>query len=63
MVKKKAVSLTEKVRQEVLKEYSRIPGEDYEEWCEFIRYEVDARLKEINEQNIKFFNSQKQSKG
>ena len=56
MVKKKALSLADKIRQEVLKEYTRIPGEDYEEWCEFIRYEVDARLKEISEQHIKFFN-------
>lgn len=54
MVKKRCISIVDKVRQEVLKEYTRIPGEDYEEWCEFVRYEVDARLKEIQEERIKF---------
>lgn len=59
MVKKRCISIVDKVRQEVLKEYTRIPGEDYEEWCEFVRYEVDARLKEIQEERIKFI-SEKQ---
>lgn len=59
MVKKRCTSIVDKVRQEVLKEYNRIPGEDYEEWCEFVRYEVDARLKEIQEERIKFI-SEKQ---
>ena len=58
MVKKKCISIVDKVRQEVLKEYTRIPGEDYEEWLEFIRYEVDARLKEIQEERIKFISRQ-----
>jgi len=60
MVKKRCISIVDKVRQEVLKEYTRIPGEDYEEWCEFIRYEIDARLKEIQEERIKFISEQKQ---
>jgi len=53
MTKKKIVSIVDKVRQEVMQEFTRIPGEDYEEWLEFIRYEVDARLQEIEEQRIK----------
>ena len=53
--RKEPISLTEKIRQQVLKEYTRIPGEDYEEWCEFIRYEVDARLQEEQEARVLFF--------
>lgn len=51
--KKEHLRLVEAVRQQVMKEFTRIPGEDYEEWCEFVRYEVDSRLKEIEEQRIK----------
>lgn len=53
--RKEPTDLTEKIRQEVLKEFTRVPGEDYEEWCEFVRYEVDARLQEIQEQRIAFY--------
>ena len=56
--RKQPVSLTEKVRQEVLKQFTRIPGEDYEDWCEFVRYETDARLQEIQERRIMFFSKQ-----
>ena len=52
--KKNQTQLVDKIRQEVMKEFTRVPGEDYEEWCEFVRYEVDARLKEIEEQSIAF---------
>ena len=52
--KKNQTQLVDKIRQEVMKEFTRGPGEDYEEWCEFVRYEVDARLKEIEEQRIAF---------
>ncbi|MBO7736025.1 MAG: hypothetical protein J6S67_25875 [Methanobrevibacter sp.] len=52
--KKNQTQLVDKIRQEVMKEFTRVPGEDYEEWCEFVRYEVDARLKEIEEQRIAF---------
>lgn len=53
--RKKPTDLTEKVRQEVLKQFTRIPGEDYEDWCEFVRYETDSRLQEIQERRIMFF--------
>lgn len=53
---KKPVSIVEKVRKEVLSEFDRIEGEDYEEWMDFIQEEVNARLEEIRKQDI-FFNS------
>ena len=53
--RKQPISLTEQVRQEVLREHTRINGEDYEEWCEFIRYETDARLQEIQKRRNLFF--------
>ena len=53
MTKKKIVSLVDKVRQEVMKEFTRVPGEDYEDWCEFVRYEVDSRIREMQEHRIK----------
>jgi len=59
MTKKKITNIVDKVRQEVMKEFTRVPGEDYEEWCEFVRYEVDARLREISEERAKFFKQDK----
>ena len=53
--RKEPVSLTDKIRQEVLKEYARVPGEDYEDWCEFVRYETDSRLQQVQELRILFF--------
>ena len=61
LVKKRCVSIVDKVRQEVMKEFTRIPGEDYEEWLEFVRYEVDARLQEIAEERAKFFKEKNKS--
>lgn len=43
--------LVKEVRKQVLKEFSRVEGEDYDEWLEFIRYEVDYRLKELRKNN------------
>lgn len=36
--------LVEKIRKQVLKEFKRIDGEDWDEYLEVVRYEVDARL-------------------
>lgn len=36
--------LVEKIRKQVLKEFKRVDGEDWDEYLEFIRYEVDSRL-------------------
>ena len=37
-----------KLHKQVEKELGRIEGEDWEEFQELVRYEVNARLKEIN---------------
>lgn len=59
MAKKKIVSIVDKVRQEVMKEFTRVPGEDYEEWLEFVEYEVNARLADIAEERARFFKQEK----
>lgn len=50
--RKEPTSLVEKFRQEVTKQYTRVPGEDYEEWCEFIRFEIDERLQDAEAQRM-----------
>lgn len=37
-----------KLHKQVEKELGRVEGEDYDEFQELVRYEVNARLKEIN---------------
>ena len=37
-----------KLHKQVEKELGRVEGEDWEEFQELVRYEVNARLKEIN---------------
>ena len=36
--------LVQEIRKEVTKEFKRIEGEDYDEWLEVVRTEVDYRL-------------------
>lgn len=43
----------EKLHKQVEKELKRIEGEDWDEFQELVRYEVNARLKEINRFNKK----------
>lgn len=38
----------EKLHRQVERELGRVEGEDWEEFQELVRYEVNARLKEIN---------------
>ena len=38
----------EKLHKQVEKELGRVKGEDWDEFQELVRYEVNARLKEIN---------------
>lgn len=38
----------EDIRKEVIQELGRVAGEDWEDFNEVVRYEVDARLKEMN---------------
>ena len=37
-----------KLHKQVEKELGRVEGEDWDEFQELVRYEVNARLKEIN---------------
>ena len=55
-MEKKPTNIVEKVRREVLSEFQRIEGEDYEEWMDFIQEEINSRLEEIRKNDI-FFNS------
>ena len=57
-MRKKPKNIVEQVRREVLSEFQRVDGEDYEEWMEFIQEEVNSRLEEIRENDI-FFKSVK----
>lgn len=38
----------EDVHKQVIKELGRVSGEDWEDFNEVVRYEVNARLKELN---------------
>lgn len=38
----------EDIHNHVAKELGRIEGEDWEDFCAVVRYEVNARLKELN---------------
>ena len=55
-MEKKPINIVEKVRKEVLSEFQRVEGEDFEEWTEFIQDEINARLEEIRKTDL-FFNS------
>nr|DAW57965.1 MAG TPA: hypothetical protein [Caudoviricetes sp.] len=45
--------LIEEIRKEVKKKFSRIEGESYDEWLEFVRYEVNERIKELRKNSLK----------
>ena len=51
-MKRKPRNIVEMVRQQVLSEYQRVEGEDYEEWCEFIQTEINLRLQELRKQDL-----------
>lgn len=55
-MRKKPENIVEKVRGEVLSEFQRVDGEDYEEWLEFIQTEINTRLEEVRKNDI-IFNS------
>lgn len=52
MVKKKNESLVDRIYREVMADLQRIDGEDYEEYMEAVRYEVNARLREARESDL-----------
>ena len=51
-MKRKPRNIVEMVRQQVLSEYQRVEGEEYEEWCEFIQTEINLRLEELRKQDL-----------
>lgn len=53
-MKKKPKNIVEMVRKQVLSEFQRIEGEDYEEWTEFIQEEINLRLEELRKQDLLF---------
>jgi len=53
-MRKKPINIVEQVRREVLSEFQRIEGEDYEEWMEFIQEEINSRLEKIRETDMIF---------
>lgn len=52
MVKKKNESLVDRIYREVMADLQRVEGEDYEEYMEAVRYEVNARLMEARESDL-----------
>lgn len=36
------------IHKEIEREMGRVEGEDWEDFCAVVRYEVNARLKELN---------------
>lgn len=52
MVKKKNESLVDRIYREVMADLQRVEGEDYEEYMEAVRYEVNARLTEARESDL-----------
>jgi hypothetical protein len=53
-MRKKPINIVEQVRREVLSEFQRVEGEDYEEWMEFIQEEINSRLEKIRETDMIF---------
>ena len=53
-MRKKPKNIVEMVRREVLSEFQRVEGEDYEEWMDFIQTEINRRLEEIRKNDIVF---------
>lgn len=49
---KKKESLVDRIYREVMQELQRIDGEDYEEYMEAVRYEVNARLQDMREDDM-----------
>lgn len=48
----KKETLVDRLYREVMQELQRIDGEDYEEYMEAVRYEVNARLREIRKDDM-----------
>ena len=51
-MKKKPDNLVDRIYQEVMRDLQRIDGEDYEEYMEAVRYEVNARLMDARKEDL-----------
>jgi len=45
-------TVVQRLFREVMQELTRIDGEDYDEYMETVRYEVNERLKEIRDNDL-----------
>ena len=48
----KKESLVDRIYREVMQDLQRIDGEDYEDYMEAVRYEVNARLQEERQNDL-----------
>lgn len=48
----KKETLVDRIYKEVMQDLQRIDGEDYEEYMEAVRYEVNARLQDIRKNDM-----------
>ena len=48
----KKETIVERIYREVMQDLQRIDGEDYEEYMENVRYEVNARLQDLRKQDL-----------
>lgn len=48
----KKETLVDRIYREVMQELQRVDGEDYEEYMEAVRYEVNARLMDIRKDDM-----------
>ena len=49
---KKNESLIDRLYREVMQSLQRMDGEDYEEYMEAVRYEVNARLQDLRDTDL-----------
>lgn len=48
----KKETLVDRIYREVMQELQRVDGEDYEEYMEAVRYEVNARLQDMRKNDM-----------
>lgn len=48
----KKETLVERIYREVMQDLTRIEGEDYDEYMEAVRYEVNARLQDMRKGDL-----------
>lgn len=48
----KKETIVDRIYREVMQELQRVDGEDYEEYMEAVRYEVNARLQDMRKNDM-----------